>query len=54
MNAVQLIRRLRPFVWALAALALTAILVWRAGAWSPSTGGVSEERLSGVDTIKLA
>jgi thiol-disulfide isomerase/thioredoxin len=52
MNAVQLIRRLRPFVWALAALALIAILVWRAGAWSPSTGGASEERLSAVDTIK--
>jgi thiol-disulfide isomerase/thioredoxin len=51
MNAVQLIRRLRPFVWAVAALALIAILVWRA-AWSPSTGGASEERLSAVDTIK--
>ena len=52
MNAVQLIRRFRPFVWALAALALIAILVWRTGPWSPSTGGVSEERRSVVDNIK--
>ena len=52
MNAVQLTRRLRPFVWALAALALVAIVVWRAGAWNPSTGGASEERLSAVDNTK--
>jgi thiol-disulfide isomerase/thioredoxin len=52
MNAVQLVRRLRPFVWALAALALIGILVWRAGAWTPSPEGASEERVSAVDTIK--
>ena len=52
MNAVQVIRRLRPFVWALAALALIGILVWRAGAGNPSTGGADEERVSAVDTIK--
>ena len=52
MNAVQVIRRLRPFVWALAALALIGILVWRAGAGNPSTGGAGEERVSAVDTIK--
>ncbi len=52
MNAVRLIRRLRPFVWALAALAIIAILVWRAGAWNPTTGGASEERLSAVDNTK--
>jgi thiol-disulfide isomerase/thioredoxin len=52
MNAVQLIRRLRPFVWALAALALIAILVWRAGVWNPSMTGASEERLSAVDATK--
>ena len=52
MNAVQVIRRLRPFVWALAALALIGILVWRAGAGNPSTGGAGEKRVSAVDTIK--
>ena len=52
MNAVQLIRRLRPFVWALAALALIAIVVWRAEVWKPSTGGASEERVSAVDDTK--
>lgn len=35
MNAVHLVRRLRPFVWALSALALAAMGVWW---WSPWTG----------------
>ena len=34
MNAVHLARRLRPFVWALSALALVAMAVWW---WSPWT-----------------
>jgi thiol-disulfide isomerase/thioredoxin len=39
MNAVQVIRRLRPFAWGLAVLALIAMVAWRAGAWSLVTGG---------------
>ena len=45
MNAVQFTRRLRPFVWALAAVTLIALLAWWSGVWSPSPGGI--ERLSG-------
>jgi thiol-disulfide isomerase/thioredoxin len=52
MNAVQLTRRLRPLVWALAALALVAILVWRAAAPNPSTQGGSQERPVTLDDTK--
>jgi thiol-disulfide isomerase/thioredoxin len=52
MNAVELVRRARPFVWALAAVALVAIVAWRAGAWNPSTGAGGEERVSAVDNTK--
>ena len=40
MNAAQVTRRLRPFLWALAAVALVAIAAWRAGIWNLSSGGI--------------
>jgi thiol-disulfide isomerase/thioredoxin len=52
MSVVQLIRRLRPFVWALSGLALIAMVAWWVGAWNPSTGAGSQERLSAVDHTK--
>lgn len=48
MNAVQLLRRLRPFVWALAALALVVVVALKVEVSDPSTGAGSEERLSTV------
>jgi len=33
-------RRWKPLLWALAALALVAVVAWRAGAWNPTTAGV--------------
>ena len=45
MNAVHLARRLRPFVWALSALALVAMAVWWWSTWTDAgPGGDGRER----------
>lgn len=36
MSALSLTRRLRPWLWSLAAVSFVAIVAWRVGAWSPS------------------
>ena len=36
MSALSLTRRLRPWLWGLAALGFVALVAWRVGAWSPS------------------
>lgn len=52
MNAVQLARRSRPFVWGLAVVALIAIVAWRAGAGNESAGGPSQEWPSATNNIR--
>lgn len=37
MSAAQWVRRARPLVWVASAIALIAVVVWRVGAWSPSS-----------------
>lgn len=50
MNALQLTRRLRPLTWALAALALVAIIAWQALTWtSPSTSAADSHTRGEVE-----
>ena len=57
MNALIVIRRLRPVTWTLAGLCLLALLVWRAGIWSPpstSSGDTDRGSIVGNPTVGSA
>lgn len=45
MSALSLTRRLRPWLWGLAAVGLVVLVAWRVGAWSPSTTSADGTRL---------
>ena len=49
MSALSLTRRLRPWLWGLAALGLVAVVAWRVGAWSPSTTSADDTRLDATE-----
>lgn len=52
MNALQMVRQARPFVWSFAGLALIAMVAWWALAWRSPTDDVSRQQSTAVDTIR--